>query len=392
MIAGARSRVVRAGELDVHVWEAGHGQAMVLLHGGTATAEMSWTSSMPRLAERWRVVAPDTRGHGRTPNPSDDLSYAQLADDVAALVDALDLDQPIVTGYSDGAQTALEFGLRHPGRAAALVLGGTMSEPTATYVTGLHEWGFTAPGEVDLDRIGVEFGDELASLRTAHIHASSDHEWLRFLQQISQLWLTLPHYDDQRLAMVTDPTLVITGDRDELADVEQAERLFRSISDAELAIVPERPTAQPIAASTGRSSSTSSTRRGTQLDWFCAGPPRTLSSERRRAVGPRLVSRPAYPTGLVERWAGPPVQASRGTPLLRPRHAGTDRHGNPEGDVLGHGADGQSREDTRELHRQRLHGQDGCALGRGHGTVEKVADQRPGDAVQRVRTPPGRWP
>jgi len=199
---------------------------------------MSWESAMPRLADSFHVVAPDTRGHGRTANPAEHLTYELLADDVAGLVDALGLDRPVIAGYSDGAQTALEFGLRHPGRAAALILGGTMSEPTRRYVDGLHEWGFLAPGEVDLARIDVEFGDDLADLRAAHVHAASGDDWVRFLRQIAELWLTLPAYRDDQLATISDPTLVITGDRDELVDIEQATRLYRTIPGAELAVVP----------------------------------------------------------------------------------------------------------------------------------------------------------
>jgi pimeloyl-ACP methyl ester carboxylesterase len=53
-----------------------------------------------------------------TDNPSGELSYTQLADDMAALIDLLALDRPIVGGYSDGGQVTLEFGARHPGVAA----------------------------------------------------------------------------------------------------------------------------------------------------------------------------------------------------------------------------------------------------------------------------------
>jgi pimeloyl-ACP methyl ester carboxylesterase len=229
---------VAAADLDIEMLIAGSGDPLILLHGGTATANMSWTTAMPRLVADWYVVAPDTRGHGRTANPADELSYQQLADDVAALIDAMELDRPVIAGYSDGAQTALEFGLRHPGRAAALILGGAVSEPTARYVATLHEWGFIAPGEFDVDRIAAEFGEDFVDLRRAHVHASSDALWLRFLRQIAQLWLRPPVYSNEELVTITDPTLIITGDRDEVADLDQAAHLYHAIPNAELAIVP----------------------------------------------------------------------------------------------------------------------------------------------------------
>jgi pimeloyl-ACP methyl ester carboxylesterase len=234
----AGERRVRLGDLDVRYWEQGSGRPVVLLHGGLATAEMSWATAFAALPG-FRLVAPDSRGHGGTGNPGPRLGYDQMADDAVALADALGLDRPVVVGHSDGAQVALELGLRHPGRAAGLVLSGTMSEPTAAYVEGLHSWGFTGPGTVDLDAIRAEFGDFYDETRAAHEHARTPEAWEAFLSQVAALWLTLPSYPDEQLATIADPTLVVTGDHDELADLAQAERLFRSIPGAQLAVVPD---------------------------------------------------------------------------------------------------------------------------------------------------------
>ncbi|HZB71313.1 MAG TPA: alpha/beta hydrolase [Acidimicrobiales bacterium] len=240
MTGAATSHRVEVGDLQVHYWDQGAGTPVVLLHGGLATAEMSWTETMPALARRFRVVAPDARGHGGTDNPAPVLGYDQMADDLAGLVARLDLDRPFVAGYSDGAQVALELALRHPGLARGIVLGGTVSEPHDVYVAGLHAWGFPAPGEVDLQLLEREFGDEFyAETRTAHEHVRDDASWRRFLEQISALWLGVPRYEETRLATITDPVLVITGDRDEMAGLAQAERLYRGIPGAELAVVPD---------------------------------------------------------------------------------------------------------------------------------------------------------
>jgi pimeloyl-ACP methyl ester carboxylesterase len=230
---------IKLGELAVHYWEKGTGQPLILLHGGTATAEMSWATPMRLIRGGYRIVAPDNRGHGGTNNPDDGLAYDQMADDLAQLIDAIGLVQPLLFGHSDGAQIALEFGLRHPGVARALVLSGTMSEPTESYIEGLHQWGFTAPGLADVERIEAEFGDDYEPTRVAHEISGRPEHWPRFLGQIAELWLTLPTYTAEQLARIREPTLVITGDRDELADVDQALRLFRGIPRAELAVVPD---------------------------------------------------------------------------------------------------------------------------------------------------------
>ncbi len=236
-LPGATARRVQSGGLDIAYLEAGEGVPVALLHGGLATAEMSWGVSMPRLARRYRVLAPDSRGHGGTNNPEGRLGYDQMADDVATLIETLGLERPIVIGYSDGAQIGIEFGLRHPGKARALVLGGVVTGPTDVYIEGLVSWGFVAPGEVDHDRLAAAFGDFLTVIKTAHGRGDGTY-WRRFLQHISQLWHSVPAYGDAQLASISLPVLVITGDRDHLAGLTEAQRLLAKLPDAELAVIP----------------------------------------------------------------------------------------------------------------------------------------------------------
>ncbi len=225
------SKTIRAADLDVHYLEAGSGPPLILLHGGTATAN-SWGDWLPRLAARYHVFAPDTRGHGGTANPAGRLGYDMFADDVAAFIDALKLEHPLILGYSDGGQAALEFGLRHPGIARALVLGGTVSRPTPAYIEGLTAWGFPAPGEVDFGKLAEVWGEHFEALKTMHC------DWETFLRQISHLWLTLPDYPEAQLARIAEPTLVIMGDHDHMGGPEEALRLFRPLPKGELAVLP----------------------------------------------------------------------------------------------------------------------------------------------------------
>lgn len=134
------TREVSAGELTVRYLDAGNGRPLPLLHGGLATASESLATPYRLLADTYRLLSPDTRAHGGTSHPGGPLTYPRLADDIAAFIAALGLQRPGVVGHSDGAQTALEFGRRHPGLAAGPVLSGTMSEPTADYLTGIREW------------------------------------------------------------------------------------------------------------------------------------------------------------------------------------------------------------------------------------------------------------
>src|SRR5262249_30908339 len=77
---------------------------------------------MENFARHFRVIAPDTRGCGKTVNPGGgSILYSQLADDILALIEALGLERPLICGFSDGATTATAVGLRHPGAVRAIV-------------------------------------------------------------------------------------------------------------------------------------------------------------------------------------------------------------------------------------------------------------------------------
>ena len=100
--------------------EDGEGELIVMLHGGMASHVASWPMVEP-LASRYRVVAPDLRGSGRSWSGAS-LTFDQLADDVEALLDHLGAERAVVGGASGGSGVALRFALRYPGRTAGLVL------------------------------------------------------------------------------------------------------------------------------------------------------------------------------------------------------------------------------------------------------------------------------
>lgn len=100
--------------------EDGEGRAIVMLHGGMANHLASLPLIAP-LSSRYRVITPDLRGSGKSWS-GERLTFDQLADDVAALLDHIGVDRAVVGGVSGGSGVALRFALRHPDRTAALVL------------------------------------------------------------------------------------------------------------------------------------------------------------------------------------------------------------------------------------------------------------------------------
>jgi pimeloyl-ACP methyl ester carboxylesterase len=231
------SHRVAANGLDMFYLEAGHGPALVLLHGGTATSGF-WSEQLPVLAQHFHVFALDSRGHGQTDNPYDSLSYPAMADDVASFLAVLQVEQPLVAGYSDGGQIALELGLRHPELPRALVVGGASHTFGPGYFEELRSWGFDGPHQVDVTRMQLPGFDWGEWVRHQHLRDGDPTYWRTLLDQLSVLWYSVRDYSADELRAITPPTLVFIGDRDATISVEQNVEMYRLLPQAELFVVP----------------------------------------------------------------------------------------------------------------------------------------------------------
>jgi 3-oxoadipate enol-lactonase len=113
---------------DLWVWDmAGPPGAptVVLLHGWTSTAALNWSATFDPLGARYRVIAPDHRGHGRGIKSREPFRLEDCADDVAALVGVLGLGHVTAVGYSMGGPIACLLQHRHPEVVDGLVLCAT---------------------------------------------------------------------------------------------------------------------------------------------------------------------------------------------------------------------------------------------------------------------------
>jgi pimeloyl-ACP methyl ester carboxylesterase len=128
-----------SGGARLYAVDLGHGHAIVFLHGGLAD-HRSALFRVGSLAASHRVLAPDLRGSGRSIY-SGALSWDQLADDVCALLEHVQVERAIVGGVSAGSAVAVRFALRHPQRTLGLVL---MSPVYAGQDRGLTEAQVTA--------------------------------------------------------------------------------------------------------------------------------------------------------------------------------------------------------------------------------------------------------
>ncbi|EAP5923710.1 TPA: alpha/beta hydrolase [Salmonella enterica] len=133
-----KDKFVEANGIKIHYVEEGEGPPLLLIHGGGLTAK-SWQGLAKEASRYFRVIMPDSRGHGLTNNPQGTFSYDLMAEDMAAFVKALKLEKPLVMGYSDGGMVVLKLTSRYPDLARAAIVGGaTHRFATTHYMQGME--------------------------------------------------------------------------------------------------------------------------------------------------------------------------------------------------------------------------------------------------------------
>ncbi len=196
-------QTVRVNGLTLHYAVYGEGaKPVVLVHGNGEDHTLFGTQVRQLTAAGYRVVAPDSRGHGANP-PLAEYHYADMAEDVFQLIRALGLVKPAYYGHSDGGIIGLETELLHPGTLGMMAVSGT----------NLHPEGLRP--------------DFLAACRA---------EQAREPSPLIELMLTEPRIDPAALAGVTLPVLVTAGEYD-LVLPEETARLAEALPRAELVIV-----------------------------------------------------------------------------------------------------------------------------------------------------------
>jgi len=233
-----QGQYVQANGLNIYYEEYGEGEPLILIHGGLATIEV-WRSQLPTFGKHFRTIAPDSRGHGRTDNPTGSFSYRLMAADLAAFIQALGLRKPLIYGYSDGGQIALELGMRHPDLARALVVGAAWFKFSDTYRELMIQMlGDEHTEDVDTARMEQENGGYVEMLRAWHSHVYGQDYWKTLLKQIKPMWSSPLNYSAEDFRRITSPTLVIAGDRDSVVPVEEAVEMYRLLPNAALGILP----------------------------------------------------------------------------------------------------------------------------------------------------------
>lgn len=208
------------------IWYAtyGSGPAVILLHGGLGNAG-NWGYQVPALVAAGRqVVVIDSRGHGRSTRDMRPYHYAQMAGDVLAVMDCLELTKSALVGWSDGACTALILADKRPERVPGVFFFACNMDPSGT-----REF---KPTPV-IDRCFSRHRKDYQAL------SATPDAFESFVGDVSKMMASEPNYTATDLAGIKVPVAVVLGDNDEFIKREHADYLVRSIPDAELILLPE---------------------------------------------------------------------------------------------------------------------------------------------------------
>jgi 3-oxoadipate enol-lactonase len=220
----------------------GSGPAVVLAHAIGCDHRM-WDDLRPRLAADYRVIAFDARGHGRTAASPRPYSLADLADDVAAALDSVDVAKAHWVGLSMGGMVGQAFALRHPARLDRMVLANTTSsygpEGRAMWQARaklVQEGGLAAIKDLVASRY---FSDEFRAQSPEVVEKVMG----RFLETSAEGYLgccdAIANLDySQDLARVRAKTLVIAGGADAGTPPAMSEAIAAKIPGARMAVIP----------------------------------------------------------------------------------------------------------------------------------------------------------
>ncbi len=220
--------VASVNGIELYYEIRGAGEPLMLLHGFTgAGSDWRYVFDLDDLAQSWRLIIPDMRGHGGSTNSPGEFTHRQSALDMFALLDHLKIDKFKAIGLSGGGNTFLHMATQQPSRVEAMVI--------ISATTHFPDQARAIMAQFSFDQLGAE---ELAQMRARHRHGDDQ---IRALFRNGNAFKD--SYDDLNftaadLAKITADTLIVYGDRDPLYPLSIATAMYAAIPRSHLLVIP----------------------------------------------------------------------------------------------------------------------------------------------------------
>ncbi len=241
-------RFVTTGRQTIHLFEAGSGPAVVLVHGSQAWA-YAWRHQLgPLAAAGYRAIAPDLPGSGYSSlDDGGDYSVEGLSGFLGDLLDALQLERAVFVASSAGGLPVLDFAIRHPARVTALVLSSSCGVPhREPLLWRLLRW----PGVGEAMGLFVSFSMTRDTLRgmmfnkslvtdecvSAYLDPLRRPGAWRAVLKLERAWR--PAWVEANLERVASPALIVWGRDDPVHPMAMAHELGHRIGSAQVKLLP----------------------------------------------------------------------------------------------------------------------------------------------------------
>lgn len=201
-------------DISLYYREKGNKEPFILLHGNGEDGSY-FENQIDYFSDKYRVIALDTRGHGKSPRGNAPFTIEQFSRDLYDFMTGLEISNAIILGFSDGANIAMKFAIKHSNMVKALILNGGNLNPKGVKRT---------------TQIPIEMGYRIASR-----FASKSPDAKRNAEMLG-LMINEPNISPAELSKITAPTLVICGKRDMIKESHTKE-IAANIPSAKLSII-----------------------------------------------------------------------------------------------------------------------------------------------------------
>lgn len=202
-------------DISLYYQEQGEGEPLFLLHGNGEDGTY-FVNQLSFFSNRYRVIAVDTRGHGKSPRGTAPFTMEQFAVDLQKLMDRLQISEAVILGFSDGANIAMKFALKYPHRVKALILNGG---------------NLNTKGVKRSIQIPIEIGYRFAKLFAGKSEEAKTH------MEILGLMVNEPNIRPEELRAIQASTLVIAGTKDMIKQ-SHTEMIAENMPNAKLSVIP----------------------------------------------------------------------------------------------------------------------------------------------------------
>jgi len=203
--------------INIYTEQYGTGKPLLLIHGNGDSIK-GMAKIIPYFSNKYKVIAVDSRAHGKSFDLGDSLSFEMMADDNAALIEKMNLDSVYVIGWSDGGIVAILLAMRHPEKVIKLASTGANLWPDSTALIP------------SLWKDEKKHFDAFKSKIFTDIKEKND--WKIFMLD----WLQ-PNITLNALHSIVNPSLIISGDNDAI-NLEHTIKIYQNITKANLWILP----------------------------------------------------------------------------------------------------------------------------------------------------------